>query len=58
MDAKKTVEEPKVSIEIITDAAMPSEIFACAGGGKRPIVLLGADRVCAADAFVDGKDSG
>lgn len=45
MEASKTVEEPKVSLEIITDAALVSTIFGSAASGKRPIVLLGADRV-------------
>lgn len=45
MESKKAVEEPKVSIEVITDAALASSIFASAAGAARPVVLLGADRV-------------
>lgn len=45
MDSKKEKKEPKVSIELITDAAVVSTIMAAGGSDVKPIVLLGADRV-------------
>ncbi|KAH9450468.1 hypothetical protein Pst134EA_017106 [Puccinia striiformis f. sp. tritici] len=50
LDAKKEKKEPKVSIELITDAAVVSTVMAAGGTNVKPIILLGADRI-----FADGK---
>lgn len=45
MDSKKEKKEPKVTIELITDAAAVSAIMASGAAGSKPIVLLSADRI-------------
>ncbi|KAA1069849.1 hypothetical protein PGT21_034163 [Puccinia graminis f. sp. tritici] len=45
LDAKKEKKEPKVSIELITDAAVVSTVMAAGGTNVKPIILLGADRI-------------
>ncbi|KAI8452201.1 hypothetical protein BY996DRAFT_6415706 [Phakopsora pachyrhizi] len=45
IDAKKEKKEPKVTIELITDAAVVSTVMGACGSGVRPIILLSADRI-------------
>lgn len=45
MDAKKEKKEPKVTIELITDAAVVSNVMASGASGVKPLILLSGDRI-------------